>query len=524
MGPVELVLLLATAVAVAGVARRLRVAAPLILVAAGLVLSLVPGVPEARLNPEIVLLLVLPPLLYSAALESSYVGIRANLRPIALLSVGLVLFTTLVVGLVTAWLVPGLPLPVAFALGAIVAPPDAVAAMAVGRELGLPRRLMTILAGESLVNDATALTAYRVAVAAAVGGTVSAFGAVGTFLYAVVGSVALGLVFGLLLSRLLGRLRDPVLENAINLIAPFLAYVVGEVTHTSGVLVVVLCGLVVAHRGARTLSFATRLQMESVWRVLVFVLEAVVFLLIGLQLPTVVSGLGTPDWRWLAGVSAAVLATVIVTRIVWVFPATYLPRLVPAVAARDPNPSWRAVAVLSWAGMRGVVSLAAAFGLPLSMDDGSAFPDRELVVFLTFVVVIGTLVLQGLSLPWLIRRLGVTGVDPTADVLAEAAAVGDAAKAGLARLDELVASGEATDDVVDRLRTRTQVRVDAGWERLGRQDRETPSAAYRRLRRAMIDAERQELERARDEGRLADEVLREARRDLDFEEALLARD
>ncbi|MFC4531716.1 Na+/H+ antiporter [Sphaerisporangium dianthi] len=524
----QLVLLPAGALVVAAIARWRGWSTPLLLVLAGLLAGLVAsrfqGVPEYRLDPDIVLLVFLPPLLYSAALDSSYLRLRAVRRPVGLLSVGLVLFTAIVVGLLAHAMIPGLPLAAAFALGAIVAPPDAVAAVAVARRLGLPRKIITILVGESLFNDATALTAYRVAVAAAVGVGAGPFEALGQFAYAAGCGLAIGLVLAFCVARLFDLLRDPLITNTVSLLVPFAAYLGAEAVHASGVLSVVVVGVLLGHRMNRT-SYGTRLVSHSMWKVLDFVLEIVVFLLIGLQLPLILQGLrGQNPWH-IAGYAAAVLAAVVLTRVVWVIPTTYLPRvLFRKIREREPRPRASSVAVIGWAGMRGVVSLAAAFALP------SEFPARDLVLFLTFVVVIGTLLVQGLSFPMLIRRLGVSSDQEVyQDNLSEAAAQQAAAGAALARLDELTKDGvlETHAEVVDRLRVQAERRAMGAWERLGGgvgpEGEETPSAIYRRLRREMLEAERSVLVRLRDERRIDDEVLRRVTMELDYEEASLSR-
>jgi Na+/H+ antiporter len=520
----DLMLLIAGAAAVAGVARRLNWSAPLLLVVAGLVASFLPGMDHYELDPDLVLFFVLPPLLFAAAWESSFVNLRRNLRPVLLLSVGLVLVSALVVGLVAHVAIAGLPLAAAFALGAIVAPPDAVAATAVGRAVGLPRRLVVILAGESLFNDATALTAYRVAVAAAVSGTFSVWAGVRGFAVAAVGGAA----FGYLLARgsqwLLQRLRDPLLENTLLLLAPFVGYGAAEKVGASGVLAVVVTGMYLGHHAPRRSTYATRLQGAAVWRMIDFLLETVVFALIGLQLRAVLDHLGGRSGGELAWAGAVVLVTAILVRFAWIYPATYLPRLLaPRIRERDPSPPWTYPTVLGWAGMRGVVSLAAAFALP------PEFPQRDLLLFLTFVLVIGTLVVQGFTLPAVIRRLRVTAEDERRDALAEAAAQHAAAGAALERLNVLVGEdGAIPEDVVQRLREKAEIRQLGAWERLGGQTgpgyNETPTASYRRLRRGMLDAERAVFVELRDSGRIDDEVLRRVQQELDLEEALLARD
>ncbi|SDC88069.1 Na+/H+ antiporter [Actinokineospora iranica] len=510
----ELLLLLAGSLACTALARRFDAPAPLVLVAVGLVVSFAPGVPEFRLDPELVLLLVLAPLLYSAALDSSYLDIKANMRPIGLLAVGLVLFTTAVVGVVAHLLVPGLPLGSALVLGAVVAPPDAVAAVAIGRKLGLPRRAMTLLTGESLGNDATALTAFKVAVAG-----VAAFSwtdGVTTLLVTSIGGVLVGLVLGVAVHAIRLRLNDGILESALGLLVPFGAYLLAEEAHTSGVLAVVAAGLYLGHNATQA-GFATRLQETAVWQSLDVLLESLVFALIGLQLRTVVSD-ARPDWDLVAA-SAGVLLAVIVSRFVWMFPSAYVPRwLFPHIRRREKNPpGWRQITVISWAGMRGVVSLAAAAAIPLDM------PGREVVVLLAFVVTVGTLLLQGMTLPALIRGLGIRAEDGQDRVLAEAQVQDEAARAARARLDEITAEGNTPRHLTDRLRGLAEHRGNAAWERLGRQDTENPAAAFRRVRREMLNAERAVFVAARDRGDIDDEILRRVQRELDLEEAALAR-
>ncbi|PPK67892.1 Na+/H+ antiporter [Actinokineospora auranticolor] len=513
----DLLLLLAGSLAVAALARKFDWPAPLLLVAVGLVVSFIPGIPDFHLDPEFVLLLVLPPLLYSAALDSSYLDIKASIRPIGLLAIGLVLATTAVVGLVAHMVVPGLPLASALVLGAVVAPPDAVAAVAIGRRLGLPRRAMTLLTGESLGNDATALTAFRVAVAAATG--VAAFSwwdSALTLLITSVGGIAFGLVLGIVVHAIRLRLGDGILESALGMLVPFGAYLLAEEVHTSGVLAVVVAGLYLGHN-APAAGYSTRLQETAVWQSVDVLLESLVFALIGLQLRNVVSE-AKPGWELLVA-SGIVLVAVILVRFLWVFPAAHLPRwLFPGIRKREPKPNWRHLTVISWAGMRGVVSLAAAAAIPLDM------PGRDVVILLTFVVTVGTLLIQGMTLPALIRRLDVRATDGQDRALAEAQVQNSAARAAVDRLDELINDDDVPPHLADRLRALAEHRGNAAWERLGRQETESPAATFRRLRRQMLEAERAVFVQARDRGEIDDEILRRVQRELDLEEAVLARE
>ncbi|MEU8982091.1 Na+/H+ antiporter [Streptomyces sp. NPDC048309] len=524
-----LLLLVAGSAAVAAAARRTPVPAPLLLVTVGLLLSYVPGVPPYELDPEVVLPLLLPPLLYTAAADSSYLDLRAQLRPVALLSVGYVLFATLVVGWAAYLIVPSLPLPAALVLGAVVAPPDAVAATAVARRVGLPSRLTTILQGESLVNDATAITAYKVALAAAVGEGATWAGGVREFLLAAVGGVAVGLVLMLPLHWLRTHLKEALLQNTLSLLIPFVAYGIAEQVHASGVLAVVVVALYLGHRSWEV-DFATRLQEEAVWKMVAFILESAVFALIGLQLPVVLKGLGhykVTDAAWYA---VAVFLVVVVSRYVWVYPATFLPRLLSArVREREENPTWKAPFIVGWAGMRGVVSLAIAFSIPLTVHGGGDFPDRNLILFLTFTTVIGTLVVQGLTLPPLIRLLKLPRRDPQAETLAEANAQAQASRAAERRLDELLADerNALPPPLADRLRSVLERRRNAVWERLGAVNPvsgETADDTYRRLSREMIGAEREVFVRLRDLRYIDDEMLRTLLRRLDLEEAAAYRE
>jgi CPA1 family monovalent cation:H+ antiporter len=492
----EALQILALVVAVAVVAaasRRLGLSAPLVLVVVGLVASLVPGVPEYRIDPDVVLIGFLPPLLYAAALRTSLVDVRANRQAIGIMAVGAVVFTTLLVGLVAWAVIPGVSPAGAFALGAVVSPPDAVAATTIARKVGMPRRIVAILEGESLLNDATALVALRTTTAAILA-SVSVLGVAGRFVLAAGGGIVIGLAMAAVLALARKRVQDPVLDTTLSLVAPFLTYLAAEAVHASGVLAVVN------------------------WRTITFVLENAVFLLIGLQLRTVVQNAteGNLTSRQLAGICVAVLLATLVTRIVWVFSATAAYRYGTATMRANAW-SWSAATLTSWAGMRGVVTLAAAFVLP------EETPRRDVLILAAFAVVGGTLLVNGTTLPWLVRRLDLPGPDPAEDALEEAALLSKATRAGLARLDELKAEGD-DPAVIERLEERARSRADAAWERLGApSDDETPSESYRRLRQEMLHAERDVVLKARDSGKVDDEVLRDVMNLLDAEESLLDR-
>ncbi|HWS32365.1 MAG TPA: Na+/H+ antiporter [Actinoplanes sp.] len=511
----DTVILLGISVVGAALARRLGFVAPLVLLVAGLGLSYVPGFPEAHLEPELVLIGILPPLLYVAALQTSVPAFRLALRPILLLAVGLVVLTSLVVGFLVHLLLPEVPLAACVALGAIVAPPDAVSATAIARRVGLPRRVVTILEGESLLNDATALVLLRVTIGALTGAAVGATEIVGEVTLKAGGGLLVGLAFAMAAAWLHRLIVDALLEDAVALLTPFVVVIVAEKLHTSSVVAVVVAGLYLGHRIPYLLSATSRLQMDAVWKLINFLLEGVVFLLVGLQLRSVVGTIET-DLATTVQVTAVVFGALLAVRFLWMYPATYLARLIPRIRNREPRPPVTVPTVIAWAGMRGVVTLAAAQTLPASGN----YP-RELFVFVAFAIIVLTLLVQGTTLPWLSRRLGVREDSTAQDALAEAGVQHAAGQAALKALDEHAPG--APDSVVDRLRGLVESRGNSAWERLGSQDRETPSAAYGRLRREMIRAERRVFKIARNEGRIPEEVLVRAQRELDLEESQLHR-
>jgi monovalent cation/hydrogen antiporter len=502
---------------VAAASRRLGLSAPLVLVVVGLVASLVPGVPDYRIDPEVVLIGFLPPLLYAAALRTSLVDVRANRQAIGIMAVGAVVFTTVLVGLVAWAVIPGVSPAGAFALGAVVSPPDAVAATTIARKVGMPRRIVAILESESLLNDATALVALRTTMAAILA-SVSVLEVGGRFVLAAGGGIVVGLAMAAVLAMARKRVQDPVLDTTLSLVAPFLTYLAAEAVNASGVLAVVIVGLLLGHKSPTLQSASSRLAEQTNWRTITFVLENAVFLLIGLQLRTVVQNATEGDLTSprLAVICAVVLLATLLTRIVWVFSATAAYRY-GTTTMRAKAWSWSAATLTSWAGMRGVVTLAAAFVLP------EETPRRDVLILAAFAVVGGTLLVNGTTLPWLVRRLDLPGPDPAEDALEEAALLSKATRAGLARLDELKAEGD-DPAVIERLEERARSRADAAWERLGApSDDETPSESYRRLRQEMLHAERDVVLKARDTGKVDDEVLRDVMNLLDAEESLLDR-
>jgi CPA1 family monovalent cation:H+ antiporter len=514
---VDVVALVAISVLGAALARRVGIVAPLVLLVAGLALSYVPGFPQAHLKPELVLIGILPPLLYVAALQTSVPAFRRALRPILLLAVGLVLVTSFAVGVVAHLLLPAVPFAACVALGAIVAPPDAVSATAIARRVGLPRRVVTILEGESLLNDATALVLVRIAVAAVGGATVGFWPIAKEVGLKAGGGILIGYAAAVIAAKLHRKILDPLLDDALSLLTPFVVVIIAEELRASSVVAVVITGLYLGHRIPYLLSATSRLQMDAVWRLTTFLLEGVVFLLVGLQLRGIVGSIGT-GVATTAAVTAAVFGTLVVVRFVWMYPATYLARLVPRIRQREERPPPAVPAVIAWAGMRGVVTLAAAQTLP---DDKFSPYLQNLFVFIAFTVIVLTLLLQGTTLPWLAVRLGVRQDTSTEDALAEAGVQHAASRAALEALEEKADGAPA--EVVERLRALVGSRSNNAWERLGNQRQETPSAAYGRLRREMIKAERRVFKIARNEGRIPEEVLTRAQRELDLEETQLQR-
>lgn len=513
-----LVVLLTIVVAVSSFAQRFGMSEPLVLIVVGAATSYVSFVPDYELTPELVLIGLLPPLLYAAAIRTSLVDFQKNRRPILLLSVGLVIFTSFGIGLIM-WAILPIPFAAALALGAVLAPPDAVAATAIARRIGLPRRVVTILEGESLVNDATAIVILRTAIAA-IAGTVSVWEVGGSFVVSAVGGVAIGVLVALVVGKIRYLIKDDLTDVAVSLLTPWVAYlpaeqihIPGTEGHPSGVLAVVAAGLILGHKSPVIQSASSRMFERTNWATISYVLENSVFLLIGMQVRTILNDLGDSDLSF-ARISAAAVAAlvgVILLRIIWVFPATYLPRLIPRIGNADPAPPWQVVAIVSWAGMRGVVTLAAVFLLP----DNTRH--REVFVAIALFVTAGTLLIQGLTLPLLVRWLKVQGPDRHEDHLQEATVYQAVTNAGLTWLEEQ----EVPHTVAARLRERSNDRTNAVWERLG--GAETPSAQYSRIRAVMLAREREEVLKIRALGSVDQTVLRRVLDALDVEESILDR-
>ncbi len=500
-------------IAVAGLSSRFDLPSPLVLIVVGVVGSYLPFVPDVQLEPEVVLLGLLPPLLYAASLQTSLVDFNAHRRAILLLSVGLVAFTTVGVAVLVHALLPDLGWWPAFAIGAVVAPPDAVAATAIGRRIGLPRRIVTILEGESLLNDATALVALNTAIGAAVVAVAWQVVA-GDFLVAAGGGLLVGLVFFVVIGFVRKHVTDPVLDTGLSFLTPFAAYVTAEQIHASGVISVVVAGLLLGHKSPVLQTAQSRIAERLTWRSIAFLLESSVFLLIGLQARTIIRDAfgGEVTAGMVAVVCGSTLVAVIVLRIVWVFFSRYF-LVRPRPDGGVGRPPWTYTFLVGWAGMRGVVTLAAAFVIPKDT------PHREVLLLIAFTVTAGTLFLQGLSLPWLARRLKVPSPDPTADALARANLLHQASQAGLAELEQL--EEDDPHSVGQTLRNRVERRDYAAWERVGARADETPSETYSRWRKLMIDAERKRVLEVRSTGNVAHEVVGEVLAMLDVEESML---
>jgi CPA1 family monovalent cation:H+ antiporter len=521
-----LVLLLVVIAAVGLAARRLHVPASILLVLTGVALALAPGLPTIRLSPDLVLLLVLPPVVYSSAVAMSWREFRFNLRPISLLAVGCVAFTTVAAAAAAHWIL-GLPWAVGFVLGAIVSPPDAVAPLSIARRMQLPRRILVVLEGEGLANDATALILYRFAVAAVSAGTFSFGQAVATFGVIVAAEIVWGIGVGWTMLRLRRWVREPQIEILLSILTPFVAFWPPAHLGGSGVLATVAAGLYVSWNGLNIISAATRLQGIFFWGVLIFMIDGLVFLITGLQARALAAQMSSHMWSELAISAAVVNGVVILARFAWMFPATYLPRrLIPAIARKDPAPPWQWPFVLAFTGVRGVVSLAAALAIPLETQAGQAFPGRDLILFLTFSVILVTLVGQGLALPRVIRALGLAHAgrrEQRVDHTEELAARRRAIEAAIERLDRLAADRELPESVVHALRAQQRDRL-KHFE--GEQDRTDGRNDHNKLRDEiellLIAAEREQVNELYRQGALKDEPRRRIERELDLRDATLA--
>jgi len=522
-GNTELILICLIAVGLLAIAaRRLRLPYPILLTVGGVVLALIPGLPAIHLEPRLVFNLFLPPLIYPAAVYTSWRDFRANLRPILLLAIGLVLFTMAAIAYLFHDLA-GLPLAVGFVFGAVVSPPDAVAALAVTHNLRVPRKIIVILEGESLVNDATSFISFRFAVAAVMTESFSLGQASLQFLVVAAGGICVGLVVGWLATQLQKRLDDPPAQTMFSLLTPYAAYFSGERLHVSGILAVVIAGMYYGWRAPRILSGRMRLQALPVWEMVVFILNGVLFMLIGLELPQVIHALAPSSAIQVAKLAILIVSAVVLVRFVWMFGTTYLPRLLSRTF-RHKNPApWQHTALIAWTGMRGADSLAGELAIPLGLPNGEQFPGRNLVLLLTFCVIFGTLVLQGLTLSPLVRWLRIVD-DRVTEREARLARL-KANEAALARLEAMESLNRTRPEVVQRLRSEyidriRQLRSEGPHE-------ETVSRLFspdfEELAREALQTERDTVIQLRNEEAISDQALYRIQRDIDLAEARLRR-
>ena len=511
------------------VSSKIKVPYPIFLVIGGLLISLIPGVPVVSLHPDLVFLIFLPPLLYAAAWNTSWKDFWKMRRPISMLGFGLVVFTSAAIAYVSNAMIPDFPLAFGFLLGGIVSPPDAVAATSVLQNLQVPKRVTVILEGESLVNDAASLIVFRFALAAILTGQFTVWDASRTFVLV----AAMGLLIGLLIANVLYLIHrflptTPVIDSGLTLISPYIMYIAAEHFHFSGVLSVVAGGLFLSYRSHEIFSYESRLSVMGLWQTLTFLLNGFVFILIGLELPVITAGLGDYS-TWEAVMYAVVISLVtILIRIIWVFPGAYIPRaLFKQVRETEQDPGWKPIFLVAWSGMRGVVSLASALAVPLVLSDGSSFPHRNLILFITFVVILVTLVLQGLSLRPLIRMLN---IEPPAKDSTETQALSlriQLAESVLSYMDTNYREQVEEIETYKRVRDRYERMIEISKNKLLRQEQpeqEDPGAflpAYRRMLEELVDVRRQELGRAKLSADYDDELLRERERELDLEEARL---
>jgi monovalent cation/hydrogen antiporter len=525
MGQAEL-LILGLLVAVGGLsalARLVRVPYPIVLVVAGAAVGFIPGLPEVKLDPEVVLVIFLPPLLYGSAIFANYNDLKSNLRGLTLSTVGLVLATMCGVAWAAHALIDGMSWEAAFVLGAIVSPTDPLAAATVMRRLDAPRRLVSGIEGEGLFNDATALVAYKVAVTAVVAGSFSLADAGLEFVLGAAAGVAIGLAAGVILAAVRRRVAETDVNVTLSLLSGYAAYIPADAIGASGILATVTAGIYMGIRAPAILPTRPRLQGYFVWEILDFVVNTILFVLVGLQLGTIVDGLDGYSASTLIGYGLAIAGMVIGVRLVWFFTMPYLIRALdrrPSQVPRRLSPGWRLV--LAWSGMRGAVSLAIALALPFTIDGGGAFPQRDLIVFLTFAVIFFTLVVQGLTLPLLLRRLGVTDGGESAEEEVRARMI--ASKAALAQIDALADEEWTRDETLERMRGLYEYRkrrfaAQAGKiEDDGYEDR---SLAYQQVVQVVLEAQREALLKLRSAGELSNESMIRILRELDLEEARL---
>ena len=516
-------LVLTVLAASATLAKKLAIAPAIVFLVVGIVLAFTPGFPRVEIKPEGVLLLVLPPLIYSAGVSMSWREFKSNLRPITLLAIGCVIFTTCAVAAAAHWILH-LPWSVGFVLGAIVSPPDVVAPLAIARRLKLPHRILVILEGEGLANDATALILYRFAVLAVSTGTFSLAPAAGTFVGIITGEIAFGIAVGWLSLRLRQWAHDPRVEISLSLLTPYLAFWVPEHLGGSGVIATVVTGLYVSWNGPLLISASTRLQGIFFWDMVTWLIEGVLFLMIGFETRLLVEKSKDLPVGGIFEAIAIVSAIVVIARFLWVFPGTYLPRLFSKRAAESDKPSWRAIVVIGFTGIRGVVSLAVALALPLTLPNGQEFPHRDLILFVSFGVICVTLVGIGLTLPLVVRALGLSKhgqIEAIHEREAEIAARRDILEKARGSLDKIIKERNLPEALARFLEARHETRMRALPEPPREEGQFTPATQGASLVREVITIERTYLHKLLRDGKITDETRRRIERDLDLEEAVV---
>ncbi len=504
---------------------KLKISYPILLVIAGLIIGFIPGTPVVALDPDLVFLIFLPPLLYSAAWNSSWKNFWQNRGAISFLAIGLVIFTSTAIAFLSNAIIPGFPLAYGFLLGGIISPPDAVAATTVLQGLKVPKKVVTILEGESLINDASSLIVFRFAVVAIITGHFSIWQATGQFFMVAGVGILIGLAIGYIIYLVHRYLpTNPSIDTGITLLSPYIMYVAAEHFHYSGVMAVVTGGLFLSFRSNVIFSYDTRIQAYSFWSTFTFLLNGLVFILIGLQLPEIVQGLGDYSMGQAIFYGVVISLITIAIRIIWVYPGAYLPRILSKkIRKREPKPAHGSVFLIAWSGMRGVVSLAAALSVPLTLSPGVAFPYRNLLLFITFIVILITLVLQGLSLNWIIKKLNIPDTDTARDKEMELAIKLQLAEASLDYLLAYYATEIETIDVYKRVKDRYQRMADISYKKIveGENIDDSFMPNYRKMLRELIDVKRTALERLGKEKLYSDEMIRSKEWELDLEEARL---
>jgi CPA1 family monovalent cation:H+ antiporter len=520
MNTIEIIIiLLAVVTALAEITDKVKIPYPILLVLAGMAIGLIPGLPSVSLHPDVVFLIFLPPILYAAAWTTSWPDFKKAKRPISLLAIGCVIFSTCAVAIIAHTFIPGFGWAESFVLGAIISPPDAVAATAAIKGLGIPRRVVTILEGESLVNDASGLIAYKYAVTAVVSGSFILWQAGLQFLWVAGAGVAVGLAVGqvfLWIHKITPN--NPTTDTTLTFLTPFVAYLVAEKLHLSGVLAVVTAGLFLAWYSSEVFSQQTRLQAQGTWDTVLFLLNGIIFILIGLQLPTILENIDG-SFMQLLGYGAIVSLTVIAGRIIWVYPAAYIPRwLSKGVREREPDTNIRLVTVVAWSGMRGIISLAAALALPLTINGTAPFPNRDLIIFITFCVIFSTLVLQGLSLPHIIRWLGIKS-----DGLEHAEEQEARVRITSALIEHIEENYSLLpDETLNQIKTKYEIRIQRlRKDLINRKMDDDQIKEFHRIQQELLDRERKFIITMRDEGKISIELLRRLEYELDLEETRL---